>query len=636
MIANRFGSLFRLLIPVCLLTGLLLATPGVTVRSAPATTPYVVTTTVDEFGTGSSCSLREAIQSVNTNTDFGGCTGDGDVITLPAGFYTLTGAADEDNNATGDLDVRSNLTIYGAGSGTTFIQAGTNATNGVDRVLHIFDGYTVGINDVTIRYGHAPDGVDGVSDSTCDGEHGGGIHSGTDTTLILNDCVVIYNRSGDGGDFCTTTGIIYGSGGEGGGIYSLGILELNDTTVRGNETGDGGDGAPGDLARQGGDGGGIYLYAGEATLTDSIVSTNVTGAGGNGSDRPSGSGGNGGSGGQGGGIFGFSSVLTLTRSTVAINTTGAGGDGGNSGSGFGGDGGSGGQGAGIYNTNTTLAMVGSAIYGNATGPGGSGGSGTLGDGDDGYRGSGGGIYTNNFSDVTLSDTTIRDNAARYGGGLCSVWESTTTLDGCTVSGNIAGYSGGGIYGGTGATLALTNTTVSDNSAYEHGGGIHNYMDSAATLTFVTVTDNTADVDNDGSGDGGGLYNLGTFTMTNTIVAVNEDKGGEDRDCSGTFVSGDYNLLGIGDSAGCTFTPQPHDQVGTAASPIDPLLGLLRDNGGDTLTHALLPGSQAINGGSCVVGVETDQRGLSRPYGDDCDVGAYELHKTYVYLPLVLR
>jgi hypothetical protein len=63
---------------------------------------------------------------------------------------------------------------------------------------------------------------------------------------------------------------------------------------------------------------------------------------------------------------------------------------------------------------------------------------------------------------------------------------------------------------------------------------------------------------------------------------------------------------------------------------------LGDNSGPTLTHALLPGSQATDGGTCVAGVETDQRGLSRPYGDDCDVGAYELHKTYVYLPLVLR
>ena len=59
-------------------------------------------------------------------------------------------------------------------------------------------------------------------------------------------------------------------------------------------------------------------------------------------------------------------------------------------------------------------------------------------------------------------------------------------------------------------------------------------------------------------------------------------------------------------------------------------------GGDTLTHALLDGSQAIDGGACVVGVDTDQRGVSRPYGDDCDIGAFEWARKKIYLPLVLR
>jgi hypothetical protein len=158
------------------------------------------------------------------------------------------------------------------------------------------------------------------------------------------------------------------------------------------------------------------------------------------------------------------------------------------------------------------------------------------------------------------------------------------------------------------------------------------------LTFVTVTYNTADVDNDGSGDGGGIASPNTLTMTNTIVAGNEDKSGEDPDCSGSIASGDYNLLGIGDSAGCSFTPQSHDQVGTAASPIDPLLGVLGDNGGPAWTHRLGDTSPAVDQipagvNGCAMG-SLDQRGVYR--WPPCDIGAYEIGPESVYLPLVLR
>ena len=642
MHAKRFRTLFRLSIPVCLLASLLLAAPVLTVRSAPAATPFVVTTTADEFGTGPNCSLREAIQSVNTNTDFGGCTGNGDIISLPAGTYTLTGAADEDDNVSGDLDVKSNLTIYGEDEKTTFIQAGTDATNGVDRVMHIFDGHAVGINEVTIRYGKAPDGVDGAGDITCTGSHGGGIYSGSDTALILNDCVVAYNRTGDGGDGCTSPSSTIGSGGAGGGIYvESGTLALNDTSVRNNETGAGGDGHPGGDARYGGSGGGIFInYQGETTLTDSLVSSNVTGDGGRGSDVASGTAGNGATSGFGGGIYNNAlGTLTLIESTVAGNATGAGGDGGDSFSGDGGDGGLSGGGAGIMNSWATLVVVESAIYDNATGPGGSGGSGAGSNGVDGYPGYGGGIFSIGDADATLRDTTIRDNSGSAGGGLAiSGVSSVATLDGCTVSGNTAGGDGGGLYNSV-ATVALTNSTVSGNGAYRNGGGTYNSSGATTTLTFVTVTDNTADVDNDGFGNGGGLYNSDTLTMTNTIVAVNYDKGGESPDCYGTVASGDYNLLGIGDSPGCAFASQLHDQVGTTASPTDPLLGILGDKGGPTWTHSLKLTSPAVDQipagvNGCAAGTH-DQRGVLR--FPACNIGAFEQDQVEeVYLPLVVR
>lgn len=75
---------------------------------------------------------------------------------------------------------------------------------------------------------------------------------------------------------------------------------------------------------------------------------------------------------------------------------------------------------------------------------------------------------------------------------------------------------------------------------------------------------------------------------------------------------------------------------------DPILGPLADSGGDTLTHALLEGSPAIDNGTCVAGITTDQRSLSRPLGDDCDMGAYEYGHEQgaegweVYLPIIMR
>ena len=95
-----------------------------------------VNTTADELNSDGDCSLREAIQSANTNTGVDACTpGSGtDTITVPAGTYTLSIAgAGEDANATGDLDITSNLSITGAGNTLTIIDGGA-----IDRVIEIF------------------------------------------------------------------------------------------------------------------------------------------------------------------------------------------------------------------------------------------------------------------------------------------------------------------------------------------------------------------------------------------------------------------------------------------------------------------------------------------------------------------
>jgi hypothetical protein len=84
----------------------------------------------------------------------------------------------------------------------------------------------------------------------------------------------------------------------------------------------------------------------------------------------------------------------------------------------------------------------------------------------------------------------------------------------------------------------------------------------------------------------------------------------------------HNL--VGNKTGCTVTATTGDLFGTGASPINPQLGPLANNGGTTQTHALLSGSPAINAGDSAGCPATDQRGIARPQGVACDIGAHEV------------
>ena len=232
--------------------------------------------------------------------------------------------------------------------------------------------------------------------------------------------------------------------------------------------------------------------------------------------------------------------------------------------------------------------------------------------------------------VAIAGATIRHGRdSGFGGGIFNAGGTLTltlTLTNSTLSGNTA--SGGGGSGGRGGgitnfgTLTLTNSTLSGNTASggfgssSFGGGIGNF--GTLTLTNSTLSGNTASGGGGSGGSGGGITNFGTLTLTNSIIAGNS--GG---DCDGSTTSLGYNL--IGNNTGCSFTAAAGDLVGNGANPIDPLLGPLQDNGGSTLTHALLDGSPAIDqipAALCVV--STDQRGVLRPQGSACDIGAYEL------------
>ena len=113
-------------------------------------------------------------------------------------------------------------------------------------------------------------------------------------------------------------------------------------------------------------------------------------------------------------------------------------------------------------------------------------------------------------------------------------------------------------------------------------------------------------------------NSGTAILRNTIVAGNTASTGPDA--FGNFSSQGNNLIG-----------NTSDAPGFGGSDIlgrSPLLGPLQDNGGSTDTHALLRGSPALNTipyatNGCGTHIRTDQRGLKRPQGKNCDTGSYE-------------
>lgn len=217
--------------------------------------------------------------------------------------------------------------------------------------------------------------------------------------------------------------------------------------------------------------------------------------------------------------------------------------------------------------------------------------------------------------MTISGVTITNGATTGSGGGIRV-DSTLVLSNSTVNGNFAGSVGGGIEN-NGGSATLTNVTISGNRANASGGGLES--SGSATLNNVTVTGNTADADaNVFSADGGGFRRFsGTLNLQDTIVAGNTDASppAEAPDCFGAPTSLGNNLIGT--TKGCGFVP-----AGGDLPDVDALLGPLADNGGGTFTHALLAGSPAIDRGSGCA--PTDQRGVPRPQGAACDVGAYEL------------
>ncbi len=233
------------------------------------------------------------------------------------------------------------------------------------------------------------------------------------------------------------------------------------------------------------------------------------------------------------------------------------------------------------------------------------------------------IHVYGAGNLTASGVTIRNGrTSMSGGGIRN--EGNLDLSNATVSGNetTASY-GGGIANSGPATMSLTDVTLSGNRAEGDGGGIDQGLGGLANLNHVTIAGNTADTDGDAGGGGGVLVApgtssnpVGTFNLRNTVIAGNRDISpagvGVAPDCGGTLISKGHNL--IGDRTGCGFTPRGGDKTN-----VKPRLGPLANNGGSTFTHALLPGSPAIDAADAEA-ASTDQRGVPR---GSPDIGAYE-------------
>lgn len=404
-------------------------------------------------------------------------------------------------------------------------------------------------------------------------------------------------------------------------------VTIRNLTVTGGHAPDGtvgaaGNGTAGGAGGAGANGGGI-LNQGALTLSDSAVVNSQAGNGGGGgsgggpASDPAFGGGDGGSGGEGGGIFN-TGTLTLAGATIARDTSGAGGSGAIGGQesttnpgGTGGAGGAGGNGAGIANEGGTVTIAGSAIRGNTGGAGGaggtgggsnSGGSGTGGPGGAGGAGSSGGGVWSAHGSLSVTNSTVASDTTGDGGsgGNGGLGTGAGSTGGHGATGGDSG-SGGGIAASGSPGPKLLNGTVVGNKVGQPGtagsGGT-----GAATGAAGTAG---------ATGAGGGLAGMasGVLTVENSLLALN---GGSN--CGPSAVTDGGHNLGFGD---------PTCPASFATG--DPNLGPLQDNGGPSWTVSLQVGSAAVDqipaaGADCPA---TDQRGVARPAGAKCDIGAFE-------------
>jgi hypothetical protein len=617
--------------------------------------PVVVTTNLDVIDLNDGLlSLREAIFATNTVPG-------ADTIQFAQSLDGATILLTQ-----GELLVSDDLAIDAAALAHGLVIDASGSHN--SRVFNIDDGDAATLLDVTLSgltitggfvdggYGGGILSFETLAVSHCTiasngAEMGGGVLSRGD--LTISDSEITDNRAwsmGGGGvavvnaDLFVTDSVVAdnaatGSSSGGGGIYfqdsdsrTFSALEVNGTTISGNLADNGGglwagvdhgnvtiaDNSVIDNSAIGsvrdGNGGGVYATVREAatTITGNTISDNSASRGGGisltnisgealvadctiiGNSVVFGA--------QGGGVFvgGDSDVTTFRSCTIDGNSAiGANGDGG-----------------GLFAQCDRVVVEQSTVSNNTGGR------------------NGGGIYSS--TRLSVSSSTVSGNTAQQsGGGLYSEELQSVQITASTFSGNSAvgpSGSGGGIMSFA-RSLTIVSSTIDGNSATLSGGGVD--VHGARTSKFVgcTISGNTA-----GGAGGGVRLTSGGTTLDHTIVAGNAAPTGRDVMRS-PYLSliGRFSLIGDNAGSGLDEAPvgAPDDSGNLIGGPvyglIDPMLGPLADNGGPTLTHALLPGSPAINRGdlNAVAGVDGvplyDQRGepSGRVFNGRIDIGAFE-------------
>jgi hypothetical protein len=487
---------------------------------------FTVTNTNDS-GAGS---LRQAITSADASTgkniiNFCGLFDDGLAHTI-----SLTG---------GGLSITDDITILGRNPNLLTISDDSSS-----RVFDITSGATATINGLTITNsynsaggggGISNEGVLTLNNSIITGntaysntpfppsslDKGGGIYN--TGNLTVNNSIISDNLA---------TGLYGSNAGDGGGIYNGGSLTVNYSNITGNSafvaggienigsltvnysTIDGNIGGNG--------GGGIANLADSLTVNYSNISGNTSGHGGGIY--------NGGiltvnysniTGNNGGGIDNNNDSVTVNYSNITSN------------SGFFG---------GIENGGTLTVNYSSITYNQA-------------------NDSGGGIL--NGGTLTLNYSSISGNTAgTAGGGILNDANGTANVNYSSISGNTAGTAGGGIYNAGFynyqpfelGVVTVSDSTISDNQAH-FGGGIYNYgtltVDNSAieyNKAFGIISSGSYQ-----SGDGGGIYNnsnYATTTLYSNAIACNFDTSQEysnnrisPDDIAGNFINNGYNWIG---------------------------------------------------------------------------------------------
>jgi uncharacterized repeat protein (TIGR01451 family)/CSLREA domain-containing protein len=422
--------------------------------------------------------------------------------------------------------------------------------------------------------------------------NGGGIQTLGSAAVLITDTRIYTNTAQNGGGWYNTVGIPLGDAQlvnsdvgfnqaqqDGGGIYNTGTgVQVNSSAVRANQA----------ITN----GGGIY-NVGELQIFSSQVLTNSATSG--------------------GGAYNIGPIMIFFGSTLQANQAISAGGGLYNASGFAGV--NNGSvlranqaitGGGAYNA-ANMSFNQSTVFSNTASVG--GGAYNTGQMFAGFStvqsntaaSLGGGIYnastaTNLFANVV----TLSHNSAITGGGLYN--ESSANVSLSAVVNNTATSAGGGAHNALTGTLSSQNNTFSGNSA-PNGGGLNVETGSSAYLTFTTVASTPV-------GSGIVVAIGGTAEVYATLLAYNAG-----NNCVGAVTDNGFSMSS--DTMCPTF----------AFTNTNPLLQPLALNGGQTLNHALSPGSPALDKvppAQCTV--INDQRFVSRPQGTACDIGAFELEE----------